>query len=137
MYKKILIPLALDHGLSGSLLDIANGLLAPDGEIVALHVVEAAYGLASATHKQELGQEAFDRARDLMRERLIGTQNITAHVIEGHVYRGILDFAQENSVDCIVMGSHKPGLSDYLIGSTAARVVRHATCAVHVHRTVS
>ncbi len=42
--------------------------------------------------------------------------------------------AVAHAVDCIVIGSHKPGLSDYLLGSTAARVVRHAPCAVHVYR---
>jgi len=37
-------------------------------------------------------------------------------------------------VDLIIVGSHKPGLQDYLLGSTAARVVRHAMCSVLVGR---
>ena len=41
---------------------------------------------------------------------------------------------RSDDIECIVMGSHKPGFSDYLLGSTAARVVRHAPCAVHVYR---
>jgi nucleotide-binding universal stress UspA family protein len=55
-------------------------------------------------------------------------------VLYGHPAQSILDFASNNGVECIVIASHKPGLSDYLIGSTAARVVRHAQCAVHVVR---
>ena len=55
-------------------------------------------------------------------------------VFEGHPNHGILDYANEMGIDCIIMASHKPGLQDYLIGSTAARVVRHAKCAVHVIR---
>jgi len=42
--------------------------------------------------------------------------------------------ATEAGTGCIVIGSHKPGLRDYLLGSTAAKVVRHAACAVHVKR---
>ena len=34
----------------------------------------------------------------------------------------------------IVMASHDPVLSDYLLGSVAARVVRHAHCSVLVAR---
>ncbi|MBT8411941.1 MAG: universal stress protein, partial [Octadecabacter sp.] len=44
------------------------------------------------------------------------------------------DFATDNSIDCIIMASHQPGLEDYFLGSTAARVVRHAKCSVHVIR---
>jgi nucleotide-binding universal stress UspA family protein len=33
-----------------------------------------------------------------------------------------------------VIASHRPGMADLLIGSTAAQVVRHAPCAVHVLR---
>ena len=34
----------------------------------------------------------------------------------------------------IVIASHDPGLVDYLLGSVAARVVRHAHCSVLVTR---
>ena len=34
----------------------------------------------------------------------------------------------------IVIASHDPGLADYLLGSVAARVVRHAHCSVLVTR---
>ncbi len=35
---------------------------------------------------------------------------------------------------CIIVASHKPNVGDYLLGTTAARVVRHATCSVFVVR---
>ncbi|MBT8417397.1 MAG: universal stress protein, partial [Silicimonas sp.] len=70
----------------------------------------------------------------LLEEKLAGTKEISAVLVPGHVHSTILEYAEENGVDCIVMGSHKPDLTDYLIGSTAARVVRHAPCAVHVYR---
>lgn len=48
--------------------------------------------------------------------------------------RVITEYANKSDIDCVVIGSHKPGLRDYFLGSTAARVVRHAKCAVHVLR---
>lgn len=134
MYNKILVPLALDHGLSEDLLKIARQLLSPGGEILALHVVEAAFGLAKATQSDAHAQAAFDRAKQMMKEKLPEHSSVVAHVVEGHVYRSIIEFATEHGAECIVLGSHKPGLADYLLGSTAANVVRHAPCAVHVHR---
>ncbi len=35
---------------------------------------------------------------------------------------------------CIIVASHKPNVGDYLLGTTAARVVRHAACSVFVVR---
>ena len=60
--------------------------------------------------------------------------HISTRIISGHAGRTIVDHAVENHVDCIVIASHRPGLEDYFLGSTAARVVRHAPCAVHVIR---
>jgi len=42
--------------------------------------------------------------------------------------------AQEKGVDLIIIASHRPGLQDYFLGSTAAKVVRHAKCSVLVIR---
>jgi len=65
---------------------------------------------------------------------LEGVDNATLNIVEGHSGRTILDYAENHQADCIVVASHRPGLQDYLLGSTAARVVRHASCAVHVVR---
>ncbi|MEN8749504.1 universal stress protein [Marivita sp.] len=56
------------------------------------------------------------------------------HVVHGSVYDMILRAADRLSVDSIVMGAHRPELSDYLLGPNAARVVRHAKQSVYVVR---
>lgn len=38
MYKKILVPMALDHDISSETLEIARALLAEDGGLAARHV---------------------------------------------------------------------------------------------------
>jgi universal stress protein F len=55
----------------------------------------------------------------------------TAH---GQIYHEIIEAANKGGADLIVIASHRPDLSDYLLGSTAAKVVRHAKCSVLVVR---
>tara|TARA_B100000315_G_scaffold122757_1_gene112693 strand:+ start:15091 stop:15519 length:429 start_codon:yes stop_codon:yes gene_type:complete len=56
------------------------------------------------------------------------------HVGSGSIYKEILRVANETNADLIIMASHRPELSDYLLGPNAARVVRHANCSVMVVR---
>ena len=135
MYKKILVPMALDHGISPETLEIARALKAEGGEIIALHVHEAPQSSVKAYLDEEVIRAGFDAARKSLEEKTAGVEGVTPVILSGHSARTIIDYADENGVDCIVIGSHRPGLRDYFLGSTAARVVRHATCAVHVQRT--
>ncbi len=134
MYKKILVPMALDHGVSPGTLAVARKLLADGGEILALHVHETPQGSVAAFVDEKVFAEALERAHSEIAKKTANMEGVTAEVVEGHSYRTIVDYAEAKGVDCIVIGSHRPDLSDYFLGSTAARVVRHATCAVHVYR---
>jgi len=134
MYNKILVAMALDHGVSVHTLNVARALLNDGGEIVALHVHEAPEGTVRAYLDEEVIAAGFERSRANMTEKLADFPDINSVLVEGHSARAIIDYANGNGIDCIVVGSHKPGLADYFLGSTAARVVRHAPCAVHVHR---
>lgn len=135
MYRKILVPMALDHGISPDTLEIAQALKADGGEIIALHVHEAPQSSVKAYLDAEMIQAGFDLAREALEKKTAGIEGVTPVIMSGHSARTIIDYAAQNGVDCIVIGSHRPGLSDYFLGSTAARVVRHANCAVHVQRT--
>lgn len=134
MYSKILVPMALDHGVSPHTIEIARALLADGGEIVALHVYEAPQGSVSAYLDERTVEAGFDAARSNMQTKLADHPDVESRIVKGHSARTIIDYAGANDFDCIVMGSHQPGISDYFLGSTASRVVRHAACAVHVHR---
>ena len=61
----------------------------------------------------------------------VDVQHIVAH---GTIYKEILHAAEQIKADLIIMASHRPELSDYLIGPNAARVVRHADVSVMVVR---
>jgi nucleotide-binding universal stress UspA family protein len=134
MYRNILVPVALDHERDiSAALGVARKLSAPGGTVTALTVVEAmpAYVLAQMPEGQSERNLAV-AAEQLA--SLIGTGEVRCVAVAGHPARSILDHAAAQDVDCIVIASHRPGLQDYFLGSTAARVVRHAPCAVHVVR---
>lgn len=56
------------------------------------------------------------------------------HVVQGSIYREIVRLAKRSNIDLIVMASQRPELKDFLLGPNAARVVRHAECAVLIIR---
>jgi nucleotide-binding universal stress UspA family protein len=77
------------------------------------------------------GKEALDAilaAVDLPAERK------TAATRAGGIYHELLQEASEWDADLIVVGSHRPVMSDYLLGSNAKTIVRHAQCSVLVVR---
>lgn len=134
MYDHIVVPMALDHGFGATALQLAQSILNDGGQITALHVYEQPSGTVSAYLDEDTVRKAFAAAQTKLSSRMEDVPNAQAVVVKGHSGRTIVDFATSNDADCIIMGSHKPGLIDYLLGSTAARVVRHAPCAVHVLR---
>jgi nucleotide-binding universal stress UspA family protein len=52
----------------------------------------------------------------------------------GGIYHELLREAADWNADLIVVGSHRPVMSDYLLGSNAKTIVRHAQCSVLVVR---
>ncbi len=134
MYNTILVAMALDHDVSQKTLGLAQTLCAEGGTIYALHVLEEPPGAANPRLREDLLSEGTKRATMIFEQKLAAFPGVEPVLAHGHASRTIIEMAQEKSADCIVMGSHKPGLADYFIGSTASRVVRHADCSVHVYR---
>ncbi|WP_281826355.1 universal stress protein [Jannaschia rubra] len=134
MYRNILVPMALTHGFGETALDVARRLLSGGGTITALHVHEAPSGSVRNYLDDDVVRAAHDEAKATLDARVADQPDVTPVLVTGNSGRAILDVAARMGADCIVIGSHRPGLRDYFLGSTAARVVRHAPCAVHVLR---
>jgi nucleotide-binding universal stress UspA family protein len=134
MYKLILLPLALDQGHGQRSMDIARRLRAEDGKIIALHVIDQVPGFANYYLSSEKEEEIHESALKAIEERIGAEKDAEAVVLSGHPGRTITDYAEKIGADCIIAGSHKPEMKDFLLGSTAARIVRHAPCSVHVLR---
>jgi len=67
-------------------------------------------------------------------ERVGDLGDIEPIVLEGHAGRTVTDYANKIGADCIICGAHRPGLSDFFLGSTAARIMRYSNCSVHILR---
>lgn len=135
MYKNILVPVLFDpvHQPTHSL-EAAQLLADGNAKITLIHVIEEIPSYAMSYLPENHMQTAMDDAHAALEKMAADVKGGAATVVRGHAARTILDFAEANDVDCVVITSHKPGLQDYLLGGTAARVVRHAQCAVHVVR---
>ncbi len=71
-----------------------------------------------------------DAERRLEEIRLDGPQTVRAVRI-GHAFVEILQYAADNAIDLIVMGTHGRGPVEHLLlGSVAEKVVRKASCPV-------
>ena len=136
MFKTILVPIDMSQVEAGKAnIALAQNQLADGGKIIVLNVVEEIPGWAAAELPANLIEESRTRAKaDLQAIADESGADAMVEVRSGHPYKTILDVAQENSADLIIIASHKPGLQDYFLGSTAAKVVRHARCSVLVMR---
>ncbi len=135
MYHNILVPIAFDseRDTSGPL-KLAGLLSSPGAKVTLLHVMEHVPGYAVSYMPRDYLKEARIAVETQLNEMAADLPNAQSQVIEGHSGRSILDWAETNRPDLIIVASHRPGMQDLLLGSTATQVVRHAPCAVHVVR---
>ena len=113
-----------------------------DDEVVLLRVVELAGGATEA---------GIELARESIRKRRKEAENKTANRLDdlieasdsdvlleitiGEPEDEIIQYAEANDVDHIVVGSHgRKGMTRVLLGSVAEDVVRRAPCPVTVVR---
>jgi nucleotide-binding universal stress UspA family protein len=135
MYRRIVC--ALDIGKLQKcerLLKRAAALVDDGGEIDVVHVVEEV-----PSYLADLPQEVVtDEIRDSQEkfENLCRRMAISAmvNIRTGRPATAILAVAEERKADLIIVGSHIPDLSNYFLGATADRIVRHAKCSVLVER---
>jgi len=112
-----------------------------EGRIVLLHVlappvIMTAYGMTTEDIASQLQQEE-KRARQILERhaavlRQQGIEVLT-ELREGGTSATIIDVAQEQAADLIVVGSHGHGaVYDLLVGSTTRVILRQAECPVLV-----
>jgi len=134
MYKSILVPIDLSHPEQGRrILTLSRQIGGAEARIVALYVVsDVPAFIATGLPKNLLLDNLVKAEAEL--EPLADEVGAEVVVQSGHPSTMILETAQKIGADLIVVASHRPGLEDYFLGSTAARVARHSDCAVLVDR---
>lgn len=146
MYERILVPtdgsdvaeLAVEHAL-----ELADRY---DAELHALYVVDTdavAYSLGpEQVDRVRQGQfremsklrEKAETATEHVREKADARGiSVTEHHDGGQPHRVIADYAADNGIDLVVMGSHgRSGVKRALLGSVTERTLRSTTVPVLV-----
>ncbi len=133
MYRNILVPIAYERGQDARAeLNAARQLAAPGAVITLLHVMDPVPFFAVDYMPEGYRDDLLQAIRDDLQRQADTLPNGEVAVIEGDAAREIKQWAGDNGVDCIVLATHRSDTSLY--GSTAARVVRYAPCAVHLLR---
>ena len=135
MYKNILVTTDFaDEESTIKLLKRAE-LLSDNGRIVLLHVLDAIPAFALIELPAHIVENQTPKALETL-SLLIEKSGIKAdtEVRKGPPYSNIIEEAKIIDAELIMIHSHRPGLQDYLLGSTASKVVRHAPCSVLVDR---
>ena len=135
MYKNILVPVSFEEEQgTEKLLRAAAALTCPDAVVTLMHVMGPVPKYAATYFPKGFQDDAKAAVATSLEEMAAGLPNAKGVVEEGNAGKVILSWIKENAVDCVVMSSHKPGPHEFNLGSTAAFVLRHVRCAVHVAR---
>jgi universal stress protein F len=140
MYQHIVVAVDLAHGQAGKdLLAKAAALIDAGGTIRVLHVLEDVPSYIAAELPRDLNDRRQAEAKVELKvlageiEGKTGA-SVVVETRHGAAAGQILQAAEDHGADLVMIASHRPGISDYFIGSTAARVVRHAQCSVLISR---
>ena len=140
MYKRIILAV-----------DLAETSLTPKGLEQALELAKAGGGALRLVNVQpvvpatfmeyvpaDFDAEQSKRAQDALDALTVSidlpSERKSAVARAGGIYHELLQEAADWNADLIVVGSHRPVMSDYLLGSNAKTIVRHAQCSVLVVR---
>ncbi len=138
MYKSIIVAVALFNkgATTRSLIEKANKLIDADGSITLVHVLDEvpAYLTAAVSREQLLAHRAALREQLESLAAAAKAKTVDIDIRGGRPSDNIIACAKESGADLIMVASHKPDMSDYFIGSTASRVVRHSPISVLVAR---
>jgi len=141
-FKKILVPIDFSHFSKKALLEAVKLAECCGGKIFLLHVEEdifhmkqihkvhpALEGICDKIHKDFIveNKKRLEEFKSSIPKRLYAGGMIK----EGHPFVEIVRFARNKCMDLIVMSSRgRSDIKHALLGSTAEKVARKASCAV-------
>ncbi len=140
MFKTILVPVDLGEVEAArpaidKAVELASGA---EGSIRLIYVrslVPVAYmEFMPPVFDEEQQGDSEKKLAEVAANVRLPVERVSAVVRLGSVYNEVLDEAEKTGADLIVIGSHRPTMATYLLGSNAATIVRHAKCSVLVVR---
>ena len=140
MFKTILVPVDLSEveaakpaiEKAAALAAISEGTLRL---IYVRFIVPVTYmEFMPPTFDEEQQGEAEKKLADIAASVNLPADRVSAVVRFGSIYNEVLDEAEKTGADLVVIGSHRPSMATFLLGSNASTIVRHARCSVLVVR---
>jgi len=129
MFKKILVPVDLDYpDVAAKAMETAKAMARAEGAELTVISVQPVV-IDESGHPPPDYQPKLDAYVAAMGGGMKGVLKLG-----GSVSAEIRYAAEELGIDLIIMGSHDPHFTDYLIGSNAAHVALHTPCSVMVVR---
>ena len=140
MYKKILLPLDLsEKEMCRLAIEAALPIARSSNAQLRLITVQPLVPIALIDYSppnfdDEMRETAERELREAAEKIDFPKENLSSTVRFGAIYPEILAEADDWGADLIVVGSHRPTMATYLLGSNAKTIVRHAKCSVLVAR---
>lgn len=144
MFKKILVPLdgsVLAAKVLPKVIDMAKSM---GSRVTLLHVcywpvpTDAAVPPETIEHRAETAAARWcakflgEAAEELRKQGL----EVNFQCVEGVPAREIIAYADANDIDLIAMATHGSGEVSWVLGSTAEKVVTHATVPTLLYRVI-
>ncbi len=135
MYKKILVPLDGSELAECVLPHVKAIALGSGGKVTLVRVVEPAPAGIPPAVESELQKAGIKAAEDylarikaeLVKQRL----NVETKVLTGRAAEALVDFAQREKVDVIIMATHgRSGVRRWVFGSVADRVLHYSSAPI-------
>jgi nucleotide-binding universal stress UspA family protein len=134
MYDRILLPTDGSEGTNRAVRQAIDLAAETGAELHVLFVVEDMPYAPEMMDEQvemrlrEIGQEAVEDIRERADETGVDVESV---VEDGTPHQAILNYADSEDIDLIVMGTHgRSGLDRYLLGSVTERIVRSSDVPV-------
>jgi nucleotide-binding universal stress UspA family protein len=140
MYKTILVPVDLaEVEMAQPAIDTALSLANSYGGTIRLIYVRSLLPVTymefvPPSFDEEQQRDAEEKLANIAAGVALPADRVSAVVRLGSVYNEVLREAEKTGADLIVIGSHRPTMATYLLGSNAATIVRHAKSSVLVVR---
>src|SRR5690606_11161979 len=121
----------LSGGMVYAVFVVSTASLSIDGDYFSSMGVNPYWKLIYNSLKNQW-QKALDYVKDLGKMKGINVESV---LLEGHPADELIQYAEENKMDIIVMGTlGRTGLDRLLLGSVAGNLVRHSKVPVMVVR---
>jgi nucleotide-binding universal stress UspA family protein len=139
MYKEILLAVDLEDESSWTkALPVALEYARAFGSRLHVITVVPEFGQVRqffpSGYEEQLKASVRKSLHDFTATNIPGEVPVGHILAHGTIYEEINRAARAVDADLIIMASHRPALSDYLLGPNAARVVRHSDRSVLVVR---